>query len=257
MLFAKEPAAVEVYNDINAGLANFFRVIQDPVLFADFCRRINFTLYSRAEYEHFRKTWETIEDPLERAFRFYVVARQSFGGMFGKSWGYALTLENGGMSAVNSKWLSIMRMMPEIQKRLATVKIECRSWREVLKDYESPDYFIYLDPPYVAETRKGGEYADEMTNEAHTELVEVILRHPAMIVLSGYNNGLYDPLGAAGWDIRNYDTVCYAVGKTRGTGILGIGSALKMQKRTETVWRNPAAMKAVKSGERQLSLLAI
>jgi len=135
LLFAKEPAAVEVYNDINAGLANFFRVIQDPVLFADFCRRINFTLYSRAEYEHFRKTWETIEDPLERAFRFYVVARQSFGGMFGKSWGYALTLENGGMSAVNSKWLSIMRMMPEIQKRLATVKIECRSWREVLRDY--------------------------------------------------------------------------------------------------------------------------
>lgn len=36
LLFAKEPSPVEVYNDIDSGLVNFFRVLRDPEKFARF-----------------------------------------------------------------------------------------------------------------------------------------------------------------------------------------------------------------------------
>jgi len=32
LLFAKEPSPVEVYNDLNSDLVNFFRVLRDPKL---------------------------------------------------------------------------------------------------------------------------------------------------------------------------------------------------------------------------------
>jgi len=36
LLLAKEPSAVEVYNDIDSGLVNFFRVIRDKDKFKRF-----------------------------------------------------------------------------------------------------------------------------------------------------------------------------------------------------------------------------
>jgi len=50
MLFAKPPSPVEVYNDLDSGLVNFFRVLRDPDKFEEFHRKVSLTPYAREEF---------------------------------------------------------------------------------------------------------------------------------------------------------------------------------------------------------------
>ncbi|HPD07435.1 MAG TPA: hypothetical protein PLC08_06190, partial [Candidatus Bipolaricaulis sp.] len=78
----------------------------------------------------------------------------------------------------------------------------------------------------------------------HRELVDILLRIDGMAVVSGYNNEIYAPLEAAGWERIDFQTACHSVGKTRLTGILGEGSVLARAPRTESVWRSPSCLRA-------------
>ena len=60
-------------------------------------------------------------------------------------------------------------------------------------------------------------------------------------MISGYPHSLYQPLEDAGWTVKDIKTACYAVGKTKATGILGQGSTLAKAPRIERIWLNPAA----------------
>ncbi|WP_246791774.1 DNA adenine methylase [Burkholderia perseverans] len=52
---------------------------------------------------------------------------------------------------------------------------------------------VYCDPPYVHSTRtKKGIYRFEMSDEAHADLLSVLLAIPARAMLSGYRCELYD-----------------------------------------------------------------
>lgn len=52
---------------------------------------------------------------------------------------------------------------------------------------------MYLDPPYVRSTRKSGKlYRHEMDDEQQDQLLELIVRSKAKIVLSGYDSDLYN-----------------------------------------------------------------
>jgi site-specific DNA-adenine methylase len=56
------------------------------------------------------------------------------------------------------------------------------------------DVFIYLDPPYLMESRKDRhkQYRYEMTRQQHIELLELITKVPlTMVAISCYKNSLY------------------------------------------------------------------
>jgi hypothetical protein len=65
------------------------------------------------------------------------------------------------------------------------------------------DEFIYLDPPYLRETRrdKSPAYKFEFwTVDQHTALLDLILTLPCMVAISGYWSDLYNKkLLGAGW----------------------------------------------------------
>ena len=253
LLFSKPPAPVEVYNDIDKGLVGFFRVLQNPEQFPELSRRLSVTLYSRNEYNLCRDTWREQDDPIERARRWYIVARQSFGGRFNSGWGFVRTASSRNMAESTSTWLSTLDSLPAFHERVMRVQIECDDWRTILHNYDTPDTFFYLDPPYVVSKRSGGKYTHELTDDDHADLIAVVQKLDGMVLLSGYDNGLYQPLTETGWHTKSWETVSYAAGRTRGTGILGAGAALKMQPRTETIWWNQALDDALGRG-RQLSL---
>ena len=58
--------------------------------------------------------------------------------------------------------------------------------------------FIYADPPYLHGTRKNYLYKYEMTNHDHVELLEALVAHPGKVLLSGYDNQLYNDM-LSGW----------------------------------------------------------
>lgn len=241
ILLAKEPVKVEVYNDINRGVVNFFRVVASPDDFPRFYRCVSQLPYSRELYEEYLRTWPAIHDQVEQAIRWYYVARSSFSGLFGSSWGYGVTSDH------TRAWHSAILNLPAVHARMKSVTIECADWRDVLARFNGPGYLAYCDPPYVPGTRKAGGYEHELTVKDHEELVEALLQYDGAVVLSGYSSEVYRPLLDAGWDYLAIDVVCAAAGRTRASGLQGEGSCKKTQRRTEGIWRNPEAMRRIAS----------
>jgi DNA adenine methylase len=230
LLFVKPPSPVEVYNDIDHSLVDFFRVLSSPELFEKFYRRVAVLPYSRTLYKECLETWHLQEDIIERTIRWYIVARQSFGGRFGSGWGYSVKESAGGMARAVSGWLSTLEMLPEIHRRLMKVQIECLDFRDAIKIYDTEETFFYLDPPYHPETRKSDKgYRYELEVEEYTEMVEILLRIKGKCMLSGYFHEVFTPLEEAGWKRIEIDTAC----------LLGAGVNGKVEyRRLESVWMN-------------------
>ncbi len=230
LLFAKEPSPVEVYNDLDSGLVNFFRVLRDPAKFERFYRMVCMTPYAREEFDFCRRSWQECEDDVERAYRWFVVARMSFSGHFGHSWSSVVRESRCNISASVNVWLQGVEMLPEAHARLMMVQVEHLDFRHILKRYDDKDTFFYLDPPYVRFTRKTGRYSVEMSDEDHRDMVSLLLGLKGKALLSGYSNPLYLPLEEAGWRRLDFPAVCYAAGKTDEPA----------RARVESVWMNYA-----------------
>lgn len=65
VLLNKAPSPLEVYNDLNSDLVNFFRVLRDKEKAAELIRRLKLTPYAREEYCSFYPMPEG--DDIERA----------------------------------------------------------------------------------------------------------------------------------------------------------------------------------------------
>lgn len=233
LLFAKKPSPIEVYNDIDSNIVNLFRVLRDKEKFEEFYRLACLTPYSREEYKYCKVNLDNCNDDIERAWMFYVLARQCFGGSINSGWGFAVARSYRGMAEACSKWLSAVENLPAIHQRIMRVQIENDDFRKIIPRYDTEETFFYIDPPYVPDTRKSGKYKHEMTVEDHRDLVNLLLNVKGKVLLSGYKHEVYKPLEDAGWDRYEFETACHAVGRTRQTGILGEGSAKAKQPRTE------------------------
>lgn len=78
-------------------------------------------------------------------------------------------------------------------ERLKDAQIEQSPAVDVIRRFRHPDVLIYADPPYMLHTRKGKQYIVEMAEEAqHIELLDALKEHPGPVILSGYDNDLYN-----------------------------------------------------------------
>jgi len=226
LLFAKDPAMsdLEVYNDIDSGLVNFFRVLRDEEKAKKLIEKVYLTPYSREEFYFCRDTWESCEDEVERAYRWLVVAKMSFAGCFGTSWGFNLKMKD-----VVQRWSSMPEKLIRAVERLKFVQVENRDFREIFKLYDSEDTFFYCDPPYVPEARKLERvYRYEMFIEDHKDLISIILNVKGKVLLSGYDNGLYKVLEENGWKRKSFKVKCLSQ-KKKGE---------EKEERVECVWMN-------------------
>ena len=237
VLFAKPITPFEVYNDINKDVVNLYRVIRDKTKFEDFKRLACLSLWSREDFWNAVKLKETETDDVLRAYYFYIVVKQSFSSVIkNPSFGMSTTLIRRNMPATCSKYLSGVDRLPEIHKRLSKVQIENIDFRHFFKLYilkwNKENTFVYLDPPYVHETRVDkNAYTNEMTSSDHEELIELLLdyNNNAMFMLSGYDNEIYRKLEENGWRKICFDWVAYA---------RAVQKSKKKSKRTECIWMN-------------------
>ena len=73
------------------------------------------------------------------------------------------------------------------------------------KQFNSSNVLVYADPPYMLGTRCAKQYRHEMDDEAHEELLDVLLDHKGPVLLSGYDNSLYRTR-LKGWHREERDT---------------------------------------------------
>ena len=224
VLLAKVPSKVEVYNDINRELVNFFAVLRDPLLFARLREAVEHTPYARAEFEQSK---QKSDDPVEAARRFIVRSRQSFLGK-GNEWSFSVRNSHGGMASTVQRWHKGIECLLAVHERFRNVQIECDNWQAVMSRYDSPSTLFFVDPPYIPETRVSGRYRYELTHNDHREIVARLLAFRGMIVLSGYNHETYKPLERAGWKRIDYKM------RTNASDFRA--------RRVESVWLSPSVL---------------
>lgn len=231
LLFAKKPYGLEVYNDINHDLVNFFKVLADEKLFEKFYRFVSVLPHSRELFYEYRETYRQEKEIWKRAGKWFVAVRQSFAGTITGGWTHSISIASirRNMSASSSTWLSSIEGLPEIQARLQRVQIDNRDFRELIPIYDSEDTFFYLDPPYVLNTRTAGEvYEYEMSEDGHKELVEILLNIKGQAILSGYDSEIYKPLENAGWNRKEFNVRISSQNTRKTNG--------KQDVRTEILW---------------------
>jgi DNA adenine methylase len=224
VLFAKPPSSVEIVNDVNQSVVNFFSVLRDEVMAEKLCARLRLTPYSREEH---RRCMESAADPVEDARRFFVRVRQSYAGIEGTSW--SLGFGEGANRA--DTFANIVDDLPIFVERLRRVQVECRDALDFLGNCDRKETLIYLDPPYVPETRtgKGDKYRHEMTTEAHEVMLKAIAgMKRANVMISGYDNALYARF-LGGWNRHDWPMFVNAA-KTEAGGAKA--------ERTESLWCN-------------------
>jgi DNA adenine methylase len=225
LLFRKPPSRVEVYNDINGDLVNFFRVLRDPEKSKRLQELLYLTPYSREEWRFCRDHLNDAVDDVERARRFFVKIRQSFGGK-GETWGYHVSRRT-----VAPSFYNVVDHFPEFHERIRNVQVENDDFEKVIRRYDTSDTFFFCDPPYVGV--KVGEFLD-MPVEDHERLVEVLLSIEGKAMLCGYENKIYKMLERRGWKKIGF-TVIKSINSRRTGG--------KRTRRTEYVWINYEAPK--------------
>lgn len=239
VLLGKQPSEIEVYNDVDQGLCNFFKVLGDPALFGHLMLQCSLQPYSRQCYDEYVAALPT-DDPVKWAAAWFYVARASFNGQFNEGWGYGKDF-----NFVVKNYLSGIDNLPAVHARLMGVHVENDDAINVINRWDTPGTLHYCDPPYVPSTRgKGGSqtiYDNEMTDDDHVRLLDALMAAQGMAMVSGYDCDLYRRLDDAGWVRYQFDLCCMAVGRSVALGTKGTGT-LSDQRRTEVVWVKPGGV---------------
>jgi DNA adenine methylase len=242
ILFAKPRVPIEVINDLDSGVVNFYRVLRDVEKYPELQRLVSLTPYSREEFKHCSIHWEDYSDDVLRAWAWFVAARQARNGLYGSSWSRQTKDSRMGISMNVSRWLSGIDDLPEVYKRLQGVQIEHQDFRKIVPKFDSPQTWFYADPPYVQSTRSETRYHEDMTDGDHLDLVSLLLNLEGMCLLSGYKTSIYEPLESNGWKREEIKTVCFSTHIIRSEP--GEEGNVRPP-RTECLWLSPNLQKAL------------
>ena len=224
VLFRKAPSPIEVYNDIDDRLVNFFNVVHDEVKCAELRSRVERTLYARSVFNAAKA--DGGGDEIDRAYNFFVVNRMSFGAKMG-TWGVDVTHDRNCANV----WAGIADRIKTGFQRMKHVQIENSGFEYILKRYDYAGAFFYLDPPYPFTGERGADkiYRYEMTDGDHARMVRILLEIKGKAMLSGYDSPLYDALCGNGWRKVEMGESMMHIKRERGT---------VRTRKTEFIWVN-------------------
>ncbi len=183
VLFRKQPSQVEILNDIDNELINFFRVVQEKP--RKLIKSFDLTLASRDEFERQLALDVTKLDDITRAHRFYYILMASWGGELGNARFQTSVSDGGGGNRLIGALRSAKERIQQAHSRLQGVIIEHLDWRECIDQYDDPRTFFYLDPPYPD---NNCNYLHNMRSFVeHQELLARLTRVQARWLLSTYD----------------------------------------------------------------------
>lgn len=224
VLFRKPASEIEVINDLDGEVINFFKVLRTRT--AELVSAIEWTPYSKQEWA---MSFEPCQDELERARRFYIRVRQSYGMSNTKhGWRFIRTKGVGGAHPPH-EW-NRLHTLWAAARRLKDVMIEHDAALKVIARYDTPDALFYVDPPYVLSERiSGPAYVYEMTDLEHRELAATLRSVQGMVVLSGYPSELYAEL-YADWRMFTKDARTNSKKDRRSTECLWLSPNCSVEK---------------------------
>ena len=205
VLFAKPLSKVEVINDIDGDLINFFQVIKHKP--GEFLDSFDLELVSRQQFEYFAALDPSHLTDMDRAHRFYYLIMAGWGGELNYPRFQTSITDGGHGNRLIGALKTLRQRIEPVHQRLSTVIIENLDWRECIARYDKAGVVMYVDPPYPG---NGVNYAHNMRNwQEHSELANRLLNSNCKWLLSSYDSP----------EIRNMFTECTIIPVTSSSGM--------------------------------------
>lgn len=246
VLLRKPRSKAEIYNDIDSGVVNVFRVMRDPEAADELRRLVELTPFSRDEFD---QAYAPSIEPIEAARRTLI---KSFFGFSADAISRAISSSSGmrvvasswnaptGMRTYRSShgrrrgtnpavdWAGWPQMIEVFTNRLKGVVIENRDASTIMLQHDDRRTLHYVDPPYLHSSRLSHHgYRYEMSDDEHRNLADLLNSLKGAVIVSSYPCPEYFTL-YAGWRLITKDHL-----------------AQKARKTTECLWLNQAACDAL------------
>jgi DNA adenine methylase len=190
VLLNKPRSEIEVYNDADGDVVNFFDVLRDRSdALVEFVRDVPFAeeIHNRWADEWF--AGERPDDDVRRAGIWMFLRYSSFNGKSGTKSGFKREpIVEARTGQVADTWRQAPKRIHETAERLRGVSIVNDDFSSVIKRYDAPDTLFYVDPPYYG---KEHYYTEEADHEVLAELLNDI-EGDAMVSYTDIPPGLYE-----------------------------------------------------------------
>ena len=185
IFFAKGPSFLEVINDTNSLLINFYQQCVDN--FEALQHRIQNTLHSESEYNKARTIYNNprYRSKLDKAWAVWVMTNMSV--MATPRGGWKRDNGTGGSHIGIGMDNHRKRFTSQIYDRLSKVQISCRDAIDVIKERDTPDSLFYLDPPYIGAEQK---HYKGYKKEDFKRLLDVLAGIQGKFILSNFNSDI-------------------------------------------------------------------
>jgi DNA adenine methylase len=179
IFFAKPPSPIEVINDVNSEMINFYRIVQND--FVSLEKEIKITLHSRKSFREASVIYNHPDmfNEIKRAWAVWCLASQGFAGIIDGSWGYDVS-KNTTTKKINNKRESFTE---DYAIRLQNVQIECTDALRIIRSRDQKQAFFYCDPPYY---NSDCAHYNGYSIEDFENLLKILTRLKGKFLLSSY-----------------------------------------------------------------------
>ncbi len=209
VLFAKEPSASEVINDLNMNLTTFYWMAK--VNYPELKAEVDKTLHSRDIHTHaaYILKYPNFFTQAQRAWAVWVLCKMSFAAKMDSSFGYNL---KGSIPKTIAK--AKEDFTQELCNRLERVTIENRDALKVIQTYDRVETFHFVDPPYVGSNC--GHYEGYFNENDLESLLNLLENVQGKFMLTMFPLPLIEEYANKnGWIIHRIERTISVANKTR------------------------------------------
>jgi DNA adenine methylase len=199
VFFDKQPVRVNVINDLNGELINFYRTVVTNL--SELRSEVNKTLHCRSQHQH---AWHIYNHPdyftaVQRAWAVFILSKMGFSGQLSSSFGFDRTT---GKNSLKLRCLKKDEVFcEELKALLEASTIECDEALRVIKRYDSTGAWHFIDPPYVNSNM--GHYSGMFNEQNLVELLELCTALQGKFMLTMYPSHIIEQyVEKAGWIIH-------------------------------------------------------
>ena len=219
VLLQREPAYLEIVNDIDSHIINWWRWVREKP--RKFNRYLEYTPWSRKQFLIAKERLlveKGYSDSFQDAIDYTVLVMQSVHRRPRAGFGISYQQQRDAVTGWRS---NLDRRLGLISKRIKNVVLECRDATEILqRTADIPNTLIYADPPY--HTADAGNYTENEIDVG--TLTELLLAQKGWVAISGYQNE---------WDHLNWEK--HTLGTKTSFLVRG---EMHNSLRTECLWTN-------------------
>lgn len=217
IFWSKEPSELEIINDTNSQLINFYRCVQNR--YVDLESMIRISLHSRDLHRKARVIYENPDmfPELDQAWSVWILANQGFSSMLDGAWGYDKTRNTVAKKIKNRR----EGFTEEYSIRLQNVQVECADALRIITSRDTANTFFYCDPPYYNSDM--GHY-DGYTIEDYTMLLARLEKVEGKFLLSSYKSPILTEYAKRnGWE------QLFIEQRITASGVKGTNKATKIE----------------------------